>query len=131
MTERSEREWLSDIIFWGERLRDHLSDVDRQAFFGSTLIHDAACKCVEAIGEAAGKLDDLDPDLDTTVPGLNLKLARKMRDRISHGYFQIDMEILWHTVTDAIPKTVTAARAVKPKYGGGDGGGGASDRPPI
>jgi uncharacterized protein with HEPN domain len=54
---RRESEWLSDIISWGERLQDHLSGDDRHAFFGSTLIQDAACKCVEAIGEAAGKLD--------------------------------------------------------------------------
>jgi uncharacterized protein with HEPN domain len=43
-------------------VRDHLSGVDRQAFFGSMLIQDAACKCIEAIGEAAGKLDDLNPE---------------------------------------------------------------------
>jgi uncharacterized protein with HEPN domain len=116
MTKRREREWLSDIISWGERLQDHLSGIDRQAFFGSILIQDAACKCVEAIGEAAGNLDDLDPELDGNVAGLNLKLARKMRDRISHGYFQIDLEILWNTVTDAIPKTVAAARSIKSTY---------------
>jgi uncharacterized protein with HEPN domain len=116
MTERRESEWLSDIISWGERLQNHLSGVDRHSFFGSMLIQDAACKCVEAIGEAAGKLDDLDPELDNTVPDLNLKLARRMRDRISHGYFQIDLEILWSTVTDAIPKTMAAARTLKPKY---------------
>jgi uncharacterized protein with HEPN domain len=116
MTKRREREWLSDIISWGERLQDHLSGIDRQAFFGSILIQDAACKCVEAIGEAAGNLDDLDPELDRNVADLNLKLARKMRDRISHGYFQIDLEILWNTVTDAIPKTVAAARSIKSTY---------------
>ncbi len=116
MTKRREREWLSDIISWGERLQDHLSGIDRQAFFESILIQDAACKCVEAIGEAAGNLDDLNPELDRNVPDLNLKLARKMRDRIAHGYFQIDLEILWNTVTDAIPKTMAAARSVKSTY---------------
>jgi uncharacterized protein with HEPN domain len=54
MTKRREREWLSDIISWRERLQDHLSGIDREAFFGSILIQDAASKCVEAIGEAAG-----------------------------------------------------------------------------
>ena len=102
--------------FLGLRLQDHLSGVDREAFFGSILIQDAACKCIEAIGEAAGKLDDLNPGLDSHVPDLNLKLARRMRDRISHGYFQIDLEILWNTVTDAIPRTVTAARSLRSKY---------------
>jgi uncharacterized protein with HEPN domain len=73
---------------------------------------------VEAIGEAAGKLDDLDPELDRTVPDLNLKLARRTRDRLSHGYYRIDLALLWETVTVEIPKTVTAAKSVKKRYGG-------------
>jgi uncharacterized protein with HEPN domain len=95
MTRRSESEWLSDIISWGERLEHHLAGVDRNAFFENRLIQDAVSKCVEAIGEAAGKLDDLDPDLDRSVPDLNLKLARRTRDRLSHGYYRIDLTLLW------------------------------------
>src|SRR5450756_2141225 len=105
MTKRSEREWLSDIISWSERLQNHLSGVDRETFFGSILIQDAACKCVEAIGEAAGNLDDLDPELDSNVTDLNVKLARKMRDRISHGYFQVDLELVCNTVMAATAMT--------------------------
>jgi uncharacterized protein with HEPN domain len=87
MTKRSEHEWLGDIIAWGERLQRHIAGVDRAGFLGSEVIQDAVCKCIEAVGEAAGKLDDLDPELDRTVPGLNLKLARRMRDRMTHGYW--------------------------------------------
>ncbi|SIO37022.1 Uncharacterized conserved protein, contains HEPN domain [Bradyrhizobium erythrophlei] len=90
MTKRSEHEWLGDIIAWGERLQRHIAGVDRAGFLGSEVIQDAVCKCIEAVGEAAGKLDDLDPELDRTVPGLNLKLARRMRDRMTHGYYRID-----------------------------------------
>jgi uncharacterized protein with HEPN domain len=62
MTRRSEREWLSDIVSWGERLQGHLAGIDRKTFFADKLIQDAVSKCVEAIGEAAGKLDDLNPE---------------------------------------------------------------------
>lgn len=65
MTRRAIADWLSDIMLWGERLRNHLTDIDRDAFFASEMIQDAASKCVESIGEAAGKLDDLDPGLTT------------------------------------------------------------------
>jgi uncharacterized protein with HEPN domain len=58
MSRRSVTEWLSDIVDWGERLQDHLKGVDRDAFFASPILRDAASKCAEAIGEAAGKLDD-------------------------------------------------------------------------
>src|SRR5258708_29782194 len=85
-------------------------------FFLSTVLQDAASKCAEAIGEAAGKLDDLDPALNDAFPDLNLILARRSRDRLSPGYYQIDLAIFWDTVTDAIPKTVAAANAPKLSY---------------
>jgi uncharacterized protein with HEPN domain len=126
MIRRSAADWLSDIVVWGERLESHLKGVDRATFFRSRVLQDAASKCAEAIGEAAGKLDDLDPALSAAFPGLNLKLARRSRDRLSHGYYQIDLEILWNTVSDAIPKTVAAAKAAKVGYDTGkDPGGGA------
>lgn len=78
MTRRSERDWLSDIVSWGERLQGHLAGIDRETFFADKLIQDAVSKCVEAMGEAAGKLDDLNPELDSVVPDLNLNwLARR------------------------------------------------------
>jgi uncharacterized protein with HEPN domain len=113
MSKRSVADWLSDIVSWG----------DHDAFFASKLVQDAASKCAEAIGEAAGKLNDLDAALNDAFPDLNLKLARRSRDRLSHGYYQVDLEILWNTVTDAIPKTVAAAKAAKVSYGGGAAGG--------
>jgi len=131
MTRRSEREWLSDIISWGERLQAHLAGIDRETFFKNELIQDAVSKCVEALGEAAGKLDDLNPELDRIVPDLNLKLARRTRDRLSHGYYRIDLALLWETVVVAIPKTVAAAKSVKTRYDGGHGArGGTSGGPP-
>jgi len=121
MTRRSEREWLSDIIAWGERLQSHLAGVSREHFFANPLVQDAVSKCVEAIGEAAGKLDDANPELDKTVSDLSLKLARRTRDRLSHGYYGIDLAILWETAIVAVPKTVAAARLVKTQYDGEDG----------
>jgi uncharacterized protein with HEPN domain len=61
MSRRSVAEWLSDIVYWGERLQDHLKGIDRDTCLASRVLQDAASKCAEAIGEAAGKLDDSEP----------------------------------------------------------------------
>ncbi len=131
MSRRSVADWLSDVISWGQRLENHLKGVNRETFLASAVLQDAASKCAEAIGEAAGKLDDLDPGLNSCFPDLNLKLARKSRDRLSHGYHRIDLEILWNTVTLAIPKTVAAAKVAKLKYDDNGTGGGASRGRPV
>jgi uncharacterized protein with HEPN domain len=132
MSKRSEREWLSDIVSWGERMQRHSHGVERTKFLQDEMVQDAVAKCIEALGEAAGKLYDLALELDRTVPDLNLRLARRMRDRMTHGYYKIDWSIVWDTASTSIPKTVEAARSLMLKYDDGDGaGGGASGGPPV
>src|SRR3954462_2023628 len=116
MSRRSVAEWWSDIVYWGERLQDHLKGIDRDAFLASPVLRDAASKCAEAIGEAAGELDDAETGLNEAWPDLNLKISRRNRDRLAHGYYQIDIGILWNTVTVAIPKMVAAARLARARY---------------
>jgi uncharacterized protein with HEPN domain len=103
---------LTDIVQWGERLDDHLRDVSWEQFVASTLHQDAASKCAEAIGVAAGELLKLDPTLDSAHPDLQLRLAYLSRNRLSHGYHVIDLAVLWMTASVDIPRTVAAARTI-------------------
>jgi uncharacterized protein with HEPN domain len=52
------------------------------------------------------------PEFDSDHPGLQLKSAAKSRDRLSHGYRNIDLSVLWNTATNSIPLTVEAAKEV-------------------
>jgi uncharacterized protein with HEPN domain len=92
-------------------------------FLNDAKTQDAASKCAESIGLAANELSKLDPSLDREFPNLNLSLAYKSRNKLSHGYFAVEQEIVWNTVTVSIPQTVAAARQAKVKYGGGAGNG--------
>jgi uncharacterized protein with HEPN domain len=87
---------------------------------------DAASKCAESIGLAANELSKLDSSLDREFPNLNLSLAYKSRNKLSHGYFAVEQEIVWNTVTVSIPQTVAAARQARLEYSGGNGTGGAT-----
>jgi uncharacterized protein with HEPN domain len=97
--------------------RDFLNDAKTQ---------DAASKCAESIGLAANELSKLDSSLDREFPNLNLSLAYKSRNKLSHGYFAVEQEIVWNTVTVSIPQTVAAARQARLEHGGGDGTGGTT-----
>jgi uncharacterized protein with HEPN domain len=119
MSKRSAIDWLSDIISWGERLEGHIAGMTQEDFLDDTKTQDAASKCAEAIGLAAHELNNLDPSLDREFPDLQLNLAYKSRNRLSHGYFAVDESILWSTVSVSIPKTVAAAKHAKLKYAGG------------
>ena len=55
------------------------------------------------LGEAATKVMDKYPDFaaeHTEIPWRNM---RGMRNRIAHGYFDINLEVVWDTVHTALP----------------------------
>ena len=58
------------------------------------------------IGEVASKLlkeDEAFADLHPEVPWRSMK---GMRNRIAHGYFEIDLETVWATVQTALPQLI-------------------------
>jgi uncharacterized protein with HEPN domain len=59
---------------------------------------------IEVIGEAARNIDRHHPEfaaLHADVPWQDIYL---MRNRVAHGYFSIDLEIVWKTVGRDIPE---------------------------
>jgi uncharacterized protein with HEPN domain len=113
LSRRSIVDWLGDIIAWGERLESHIAGMTYADFIKDAKTQDAASKCAESIGLAANELSKLDPSLDREFPDLQLSLAYKSRNKLSHGYYAVEQEIVWPTVTVSIPQTVAAAKQAK------------------
>lgn len=101
---------LADIVFWGERLAGHIDGFDERRFEQDRLACDAVCWCIACIGEAAGNIRRMHPDLVELSADLQLAHAYAMRNRIAHGYASVDLGILWNTATDSVPSLVEAAR---------------------
>jgi len=57
-------------------------------------------KAVEIIGEAAYQIS---PSTRSQLPGIPWEDIIGMRHRLVHAYFDIDLDILWHTVQDDLP----------------------------
>jgi uncharacterized protein with HEPN domain len=55
-------------------------------------------------GEAATKLMDLYPKFIERHPEVPWRNMRGMRNRIAHGYFDINLEVVWATVQTALPQ---------------------------
>lgn len=65
--------------------------------------------CLEIIGEAAAGID---ADYRDRHPAIPWRSATAMRHRLIHGYFDIDLEIVWHAATEDIPALVPALEHV-------------------
>lgn len=55
------------------------------------------------IGEAATKVMDSSPEFTLRHPDVPWRAMRGMRNRIAHGYFDINLEVVWETVQTALP----------------------------
>lgn len=65
------------------------------------------------IGEAAGKLARNHPDFIAAHPDVPWNGMRGMRNRLAHGYFDIDFDIVWHTVCNDLPLLADKLKAVR------------------
>lgn len=55
------------------------------------------------MGESATKLMDRHPEVAARAPDIAWRSMRGMRNRIAHGYHEIDMEIVWETLDGVLP----------------------------
>ncbi len=58
------------------------------------------------IGEVAAKLVERHPERLASYPDVPWSAMKGMRNRIAHGYFEIDMGVIWETVHRALPELV-------------------------
>jgi len=70
----------------------------------------ALVRAVEIVGEAAGRVS---PEGRAQVPDLPWAEAVGMRNRLVHAYFDINRNILWSTVTDALPALLAQLQAIR------------------
>ncbi|AGB02295.1 HepT-like ribonuclease domain-containing protein [Methanoregula formicica] len=61
---------------------------------------DAVVRNFEIVGEATNHLS---PDLKARYPNTDWKSIAGFRDTLIHGYFGVDLEILWDIIVNKIP----------------------------
>ena len=71
------------------------NDLDNNRMLTLSLV-----KCVEIIGEAASRISKDRQNELQNVPWLQLI---SMRNRLTHAYFDINLDIVWSTVTEDLP----------------------------
>ena len=77
------------------KTRDDLS-IDRK-------LELALVKCVEIVGEAATNVSKEYRDDLQQIPWADII---GMRNRLIHAYFEINLDILWKTITDDLPPLI-------------------------
>jgi len=75
---------------------------------------DSLCMLLIAIGEALKNLDKVtDGSLLSNYPQIDWKKAKGMRDIISHHYFEVDAEVIYHVCNNYIEDMAQAILQMK------------------
>jgi uncharacterized protein with HEPN domain len=85
----------------------------KEDFLADKRTQQAAIMSLVIIGEAATKIMDSHPDFVGSHPEIPWRNMRGMRNRIAHGYFEINLDVVWDTVQTALPElhnVLSAAR---------------------
>ena len=91
-------DYLGHILQAIERIGRYTKDMDEAGFLNSELVQDAVLRNIEILGEAANNILRVAGDFAAAHTDIPWQVMYTMRNRVSHGYEQVDLEIVWGTV---------------------------------
>jgi len=92
-----------DFIKWRSR-----ADLDSDEMLALAVI-----RLLEVIGEAARGLSE---DFRNRNPEIPWKQIAGARDRLIHGYFDVDLDIIWGILTSDLPSLITELEKILSLY---------------
>jgi uncharacterized protein with HEPN domain len=70
----------------------------------------ALTRCLEVLGEAASRLS---PEMRLRFPQIPSAKMISMRNRLIHAYFDVDLDIVWTTVSEDLPPLIPILEDVR------------------
>jgi len=96
-------DYLGHILEAIARIQSYVQDVDEHGFLASKIVQDAVIRNLEVIGEASRNIERVHPEFAAAHPEIPLALANDMRNALAHGYFKVDLAIVWKTIQTNLP----------------------------
>jgi len=109
MSKRDDKTLLQDMI---QAARSALAEIEGATQSALAADHVRALgltKCLEIIGEAAGRLS---MELQRRYPEVPWGEIIAMRNRLVHAYFEIDYEQGWNALTEDLPPLVEQLQTI-------------------
>jgi uncharacterized protein with HEPN domain len=103
---------LADILFAARMIESFVGGLDEAAFLQDSKTQYAVYAQIIIMGEAARRLSDEFRQQHATLPWQEMI---GMRNRIVHGYDEIDWQIVWHTTQSNIPDLISKITAIVPQ----------------
>lgn len=120
-------DFLNHIEEAAKLARQYVAGMSQESFLSDRRTQQAVVLNLMTIGEAAARIANDHKEFAAAHPEIPWAQMRGMRNRMAHGYFDIDLNIVWQTVQFSLPeldehiaaalvkiKTVDTPRSDKP-----------------
>lgn len=95
---------LGHILDAAREAVDFVNDQSRQDLDVDRKLNLSLVRLLEIIGEAARGISS---EVRQTHPELPWQQMIGMRDRLTHGYFDVNLDVVWQTVAVDLPPLIT------------------------
>jgi uncharacterized protein with HEPN domain len=105
------REWrlyIDDILASIARIEEYTHGLEFEEFERDLMRVEAVLHNFMIIGEAASRIS---PELQRRFPSVPWPKMRAMRNVIVHGYFAVELEVVWGTARTNLPALVPELQA--------------------
>ena len=106
-------DYLGHILQAVERINTYTDNIDEVVFLQNEMVQDAVIRNIEIIGEAAHNIEKHHPAFAGEHPDVPWEIIYLMRNRVSHGYFSVDLELVWKTIQRDIPELAIQIMKIK------------------
>jgi len=110
MPKRSSQLLIIDILDAIKKIEKYSKGIDYKAFSKDDKTIDAVCRNFEIIGEAANRLPE---ELLKKYHKIEWHKIIGLRNRIVHGYFGVDTEVLWEIIQKYLPTLKVEIKSIK------------------
>jgi len=107
MTQSRLDDYLRHIAAACDRVASYTKDMEKDAFLTDVLVQDAVIRNLEIIGEASRNILRCSPDFAARHPDVPFLPAYEMRNALAHGYFSVDLNLVWKAVVADVPQLRT------------------------
>lgn len=100
--------------------REYVSGMSKESFLKDRRTQQAVVLNLMTIGEAAARIANDHKEFAAAHPEIPWAQMRGMRNRMAHGYFDIDLNIVWETVQSSLLALEGHTAAARAKLKGQD-----------
>ncbi len=106
-------DYLQHILDAIGNILEYTKGIDLTGFMTDRKTQDAVIRNLEVIGEACNNVTKNHPDFAAQHPAVPWSFAYEMRNALAHGYFTVDLAIVWQTIQNDLPPLLRQILSVR------------------